>query len=130
MAPTMQGVCSGCKTTSGDIIPPCHWWIGNTILVCKVVEEMWERQWCKKDAFPYTQKGGRLVHTYLGGGRDFNKKDIFVVVTTTIIFAKTTTKLAVCCWVYFDPASHSTTHPSPRPNGSYLWESITKLLLD
>eukprot|EP00957_Ditylum_brightwellii_P057451 4355983-Ditylum_brightwellii.AAC.1 len=27
------------------------------------------------------------------------------------------------------PAIHRETHPSPRPNGSYFWESTAKLLL-
>eukprot|EP00957_Ditylum_brightwellii_P060993 4629693-Ditylum_brightwellii.AAC.1 len=38
-------------------------------------------------------------------------------------------KLAVCCWVYFDPVKYNTTHPSARTDISYSWESIAKLLL-
>eukprot|EP00957_Ditylum_brightwellii_P077508 5889619-Ditylum_brightwellii.AAC.1 len=48
MAPATQRVCSKYKTAAGDIAPPCHKCIGSTILVGKMVGEMWERRWSKK----------------------------------------------------------------------------------
>ena len=40
----------------------------------------------KGRSLPLYTKGGRLVGTYLGGGRDFNKQDVFVVVPATVVF--------------------------------------------
>eukprot|EP00957_Ditylum_brightwellii_P074042 5625811-Ditylum_brightwellii.AAC.1 len=48
MAPTTQGVCSKYKMAAGNIAHPRHKCIGSTILVEKVVEELWERPWHKK----------------------------------------------------------------------------------
>eukprot|EP00957_Ditylum_brightwellii_P005435 415895-Ditylum_brightwellii.AAC.1 len=44
MASTTQGVCSKCKTAAGGIASLRHKCIGSTVLVGKVVGEMWERQ--------------------------------------------------------------------------------------
>eukprot|EP00957_Ditylum_brightwellii_P154964 11795379-Ditylum_brightwellii.AAC.1 len=109
MAPTMQGVCSKCKTSVGNIVPPHHKCSGSTILVEKVVDETWERRWRKKGecmgsnqrrqfvpfkanimaskgtSLPLCTKGGRRVGTYLGGGRG-NKKDVFLVVAAINVF--------------------------------------------
>eukprot|EP00957_Ditylum_brightwellii_P198117 15094305-Ditylum_brightwellii.AAC.1 len=56
--------------------------------VGKVVGETWEERWCSKKgrSLPLYLKGGRLVGTYLGGGGDFNKQDVFVVVPATVVF--------------------------------------------
>eukprot|EP00957_Ditylum_brightwellii_P066528 5050428-Ditylum_brightwellii.AAC.1 len=90
-------------------------------------------QWLQRaEVFPYTQKGKACVYLP-GDSRDFNKQDVFVVVPATvvfIVFINAPMELFVCYWVYFDPVTHSKTHPSPRPNSSYLWKSTAKLLLD
>eukprot|EP00957_Ditylum_brightwellii_P124691 9504296-Ditylum_brightwellii.AAC.1 len=81
-------------------------------------------RWLQREgAFPYTQNEEGLCILTLGGGGDFNKKDVFVIVIATIVFVvftKKATYLAVYCWVKMGPATHRKTSPSPRPNGSSL----------
>eukprot|EP00957_Ditylum_brightwellii_P149494 11384419-Ditylum_brightwellii.AAC.1 len=127
----MQSVCSAYKTAAGNIIPPMsvmHYKhdIGGEDSGGDVGEVMvqkgeymgfhWRHKFLPFEAHAVASKGrgillytkgGRHVYTYLGGGWDLNKR-----------------------YVYFDPVTHSKTHPSPGHKGSYLWESTAKLLLD
>eukprot|EP00957_Ditylum_brightwellii_P150316 11447048-Ditylum_brightwellii.AAC.1 len=48
MAPMTQVVCIACKTAADNIAYLCHWCIGSTISVEKVVGRTWEEQWCDK----------------------------------------------------------------------------------
>eukprot|EP00957_Ditylum_brightwellii_P007196 546157-Ditylum_brightwellii.AAC.1 len=41
----------------------------------------------KGRSLPLYTKGGRFVCTYLGGGREFNKEDDFVIITATAILS-------------------------------------------
>jgi hypothetical protein len=71
---------------------------------------------------PLYTKRGRLVYTYLGGWQGFQQKRCFCCPHHHHFcpFCGKTTKHAVCCWVYFDPVTHSKTHLSPIHNGCYL----------
>ena len=89
--------------------------------------------WLQRADTSPTHKRGKICEYLPWGVAGISKKRYFCCCPHHhhfCCFCEKTTKLAVCCWVYFDPVTHSKTHPSPGHNSSYLWESTAKLLLD
>eukprot|EP00957_Ditylum_brightwellii_P188803 14371566-Ditylum_brightwellii.AAC.1 len=80
----------------------------------------------KGRSLPLYPKGGGLCVLTCGVVKISTKKDVSVVIATTVAFVAFVKKQQSLLYVI----GSSTIHPSPRPNIGYLWEPTDKLLFD